>query len=326
MAKSFDLGGGLQFEQIDLQQAGNAALSAKQYIAKQVELGLIPKANFLMFERQAQTVEARIRQKAQQAYVLPKIMQPSPVSYFEPVRIWHKEKEVRDPQLDMDMIGRLQDEGDLEEFQTRLYGLTYKFGVSWREGGIMRATGRPMEAITSRRMIGRMLRAANQINIQGAKGGKVTGLLSEVDAATTVPATAVWSNQSTAKPFEDINNAIAAVGAEDIEVPAWKILVHPTNWAETARVRSSSNVIDQDLLRKMTLEADSPIQFVRSTAIPEGTVLGISQDEEQVDLLTTGLPQLVPVKADAEHAEWALRMIAIERVTEKKALFKLTGV
>jgi len=320
MSRGFDLGGGVRFEKMEPQA------NALEGIKRQVELGLIPKSNFLLMRYQTQRFEERIRLKAQQAYVLPKIIQTTPVGWFEPTVIWNKEKEVRDPQLDMSMIGRLEDEADLEEFSTRMYGLTYKFGVTWREAGIARATGRSIESLTTRRAIGRMLRAANQINIEGAKGGRVTGLLNEVAGATTTSATAAFSDATNARPFEDINRAIGLVAAQDVEVPEWRVLMHPTNWAQTARIRTSSAVNDQDLLRKMSLDPETPVRFVRSTACPLGTVLGVPWTDEFADLFTTGLPQVVPVKADAEHAEWVIRMIAIERVSEALGLFKLTGV
>src|SRR5688572_5821456 len=222
----------------------------------------------------------------------------------------------------MSMIARLEDEAEFEEFMTKLPGFTFKYSVSWREGGIARNAGRPIEEATSRAGISRMLRAANHANIQGAKHGVIEGLLNQVSAETTDSVAIAW-DQPNAKPFQDIQNAIGLVADLDLEVDDFTLAVNRRDWVQSAFYTSNAN---QDVSDQRLISQIPGLTVVPTTAIPRGTLLGLPKNPEFATLYTTGLPQVVPVRADAEHAEWVIRMIAVEQVFEEQALFKLTGL
>lgn len=291
--------------------------------------GLLPQSNFILYDRQTKAVEQEIRPLAIQAYVMPRLLTPTPISFFEPAREWHKEKEMGMPELSMSMRGRSKVAPDLESKMVRLPGFTENYGFSWREMGIAERTGRPLDRMTSRRAILKVMKAANQLGFDGDAGGEIPGLLAEVDASTIQSAAAVWSDATNSRPFEDINNAIGKVGAQDIDVSGFNVAIHPTNWAEAARVRTGTTANDQQLIRQMTQgkpeDGIPPIRIVLTTAVPEGTILGVPKDPVHADLLTTGLPEVIAVEANALWMEWQVRQIAVPRVDEKKALFKITG-
>ena len=258
-----------------------------------------------------------------QEYVMDQLLPVTQVSFFEPAREWHKPKRMGRSNLSMDMLDRQTDSMDLEKASTSLPGLTKSFGYSWRELGISERTGRPLDQLTQRQAIREVLLDANTLGLEGENTQGIKGLLNEVDAAAIVSATAVWSDFANAKPFEDIVKAIQKVREQEIMPPLFKVAMHPTNYGEAWRVRSSSNVIDMELIDS---KLRGTVQIIQTTAIPEGTVLGIAFSPVYADLLTTGLPVVVPVEANALGVEFQIRMIAVPRVIHGKALFKITGV
>lgn len=286
--------------------------------------GLTPKANYQIHERYTKALTPRIVELVLQNYAMPRLLAPSPVSFFEPSREWQKEAAMGASELSMDMMGRSVDQIDYTSDATILPGFAKNYGYSWRTLGIAARNGTPLTSPTERQAIKRVLVDANRLGINGTTGGKIVGLRDAAQSTRAFNGVAVWSDTVNAKPFNDMQKALAIIAGLDYEVPSgWNIGIHPTNVLEAQNITYNTTT-GQSHWAKIREEFGSRLNFVQTTAVPEGTLLGIPKGNEYGELLTTGLPVVVPIKADQVSVEYQCRMIAVPVLYDRTPFFKIT--
>lgn len=286
--------------------------------------GLIPKANYQIHERYTKQLTSRIVELVLQNYAMPKLLATAPVSFFEPSREWQKEAAMGASELSMDMMGRSIDQIEFTSDATILPGFTKNYGYSWRTAGIAERNGVPLVPPTERQAIKRVLLDANKLGISGTTGGKIIGLKDAAQGTRAFSGVAAWSVTASAKPFDDMQKALAIVAGLDYEVPSgWNVGIHPTNVLEAQNITYNATT-GQSHWAKIREEFGRRLNFVETTAVPEGTLLGIPKGNEYGELLTTGLPTVVPIKADAVSVEYQARMIAVPVLYDRTPFFKIT--